>query len=67
MTYCKRFDNSCYHHQCIATEKALKRPSTMPTASLLRKAPNQTIYQADQNESLKIGIWWSNFIIWALN
>jgi len=18
MTYCKRFDNSCYHHQCIA-------------------------------------------------
>jgi len=23
MTYCKRFDNSCYHHQCIANRTAV--------------------------------------------
>jgi len=22
-TYCKRFDNSCYHHQCIANWTAV--------------------------------------------
>ena len=22
-TYCKRFDNSCYHHQCIADGTAV--------------------------------------------
>jgi len=40
----------------VHTEKASKQPSTWPTGSLPRKAPKQRIYQAYQNESLKMGI-----------
>jgi len=28
-TYCKRFDNSCYHHQCIANSNSIFNALTM--------------------------------------
>jgi len=35
----------------VHTQKALKRPSTLPTPRLPRKAPKQRVYQADESES----------------
>ena len=71
-TYCKRFDNSCYHHQCIANTvdlitKILKI-LFLPVNALLRNKHQNghtTLCDMEKNEIISENI--NRILIWRGN